>query len=310
MQSTVCGLTKPPAAGLAHHQQPGPPANPATTTTMSRRRLLLFTDFDETLTSTDTLSHLVATAYTLQGPDVLLPPWDYFSSTYLCDYDTYAKQFPAESRRTLEEEQRFLEGLRGAERASVERVEEAGVFRGLDRGVLVRDAARMGGMMREGWEEVVRGVVGERGWVVVVSVNWSRAWIRECLVGVEEEEVRVFANEFVVGEDGRTSGRLDRWFGEVEGGIWTAGDKVKVMRDFIGGGEQKEALVVYVGDSVTDLLCLLEADVGVVFGRKLDGVCERLGVPIRDGLVAGDTPRGGLSRIGHWRELKEWIDTV
>lgn len=245
---------------------------------------------------------------------MLLPPWDYFSSTYLCDYDAYAKGFPAESRRTLEEERKFLEGLRAVERASVERVEEAGVFRGLDRGVLVRDAAKIGGMMKEGWREVVTGVVRSGGRAAVVSVNWSRAWIRECMVGVEVE-VRVFANEFVVGgEDGRMSGRLDRWFGGEDGGIWTAGDKVKVMRDFIGGGEQKEeeekALVVYVGDSVTDLLCLLEADVGVVFGRKLDDVCERLGVPIRDGLVVGDIGRGGPSRIGHWRELKAWIDTV
>lgn len=286
---------------------------------MSRRRLLLLIDFDETLTSTDTLSHLVATAYTLQGPDVLLPPWDYFSSAYLCDYDAYAKGHPAESRRTLEEERRFLEGLRGVERASVERVEAAGVFRGLDRGVLVRDAAKAGGVMKEGWREAVTGVVARGGSAVVVSVGWSRAWIRECLVGVEDEtrvRVRVVANEFVVGgEDGRMSGWLDRWFGGEDGGIWTAGDKVRVVRGFTGGGpraeeEEEEALVVYVGDSVTDLLCLLEADVGVVFGRKLDDVCGRLGVPIRDGLVAGDTGGGGLSRIGHWGELKAWIDTV
>lgn len=272
------------------------------------RHLLLLLDFDETLTPTgsDTLSHLAATAYSLQRPPGALQPWDHFTGAYLRDYDAYVKVCPVESRRTLDAERRFLVGLHGVENASVRRVEEAGVFRGLDRAVLVREAAGEV-VMREGWKDVVKKGMS-RGRVAVVSVNWSRAWIRECLRG---EEVQVYANEFVVGEDGRTTGQLDRWFGD-QGGVWTAGDKLKVMRDIIhksGAGE--EALVVYVGDSATDLLCLLEADVGVVFGRRLDGVCGRVGIPVKDGLVAGDTGGGkGLRRIEGWGEVDEWLDTV
>lgn len=44
-------------------------------------------------------------------------------------------------------------------------------------------------------------------------------------------------------------------------------DKVRAFKDILKtSGETGKHLSVYIGDSVGDLLCLLEADVGIVIG--------------------------------------------
>lgn len=296
------------------------------------RRLLFLVDFDETLTQTgkDTISRLAAAAYSAQRSQQL-PPWSHFVDSYVRDHDQHTRARPPETRGTIAAEQEFLRSLRAVERASILRVEESGVFKGLDLPLFLRaavgDRQRLGELMREGWWEATRKVLargdgGAGGKVAVVSVNWSRAWIRECLEGSAqpgEDEVRrieVYANELVVGDDGRTTtGFMDRWFGQEDGGIWTGWDKLRVMKDMIVRENEKSAagtaaLVVYVGDSTTDLLCLLEADVGIIFGTKLDAVCERLGIGIKNGLVTGMASGKELIRIEGWKEVEQWIDTV
>lgn len=309
---------------------------------MARRHLLLFVDFDETLTrfGADTISRLASAAYARQCSSVQLPPWSYFADTYMRDYNRHTQSYPPETRNSLEAEKEFLKSLKLVERASIERVEASGLFKGLDFPAFLRTAVGdrqqlAEGLMRKGWWAATKKVLqrGESsGQVSVISVNWSRRWIRECLecsVQAAEGEmaevrrIEIYANELVVeGNERTTTGALDRWFGDEDGGIWTGWDKLRVMKDIIHNNEKafKEGkaqgkLVVYVGDSTTDLLCLLEADVGIIFGQKLDGVCERLGVEIQDGLGVENTggtvgSRKILSRIEDWKEIEDWADTV
>ena len=170
-----------------------------------------------------------------------------------------------------------------------------------------REAVKRGDVrFRRGWGDVVgrvmmEGVEGEgegAGEVGIVSVNWSREWVRGCVVAaaaaaVETEDgteskkkgwnvqsLRVIANE-IEGLDhfeGSTGG-LGRYFGsEDEGGIWTSGDKLRVVKTLLseqrprrqGGG-----LSVYVGDSVTDLEALLEVDVGICMRDEEMGSGQR-----------------------------------
>lgn len=132
-------------------------------------------------------------------------------------------------------------------------------------------------------------------------------------VRVRVRDVEVRANE--IEADG--SGRLDRAFGAAEGGIWTAGDKVRVMEEVVGkvtavaaaavGSRDQEDVevnggnggnggnvpssttppTIYIGDSPTDLACLLRADVGICVRdgttmsaeqRELKRTLERIGV--------------------------------
>lgn len=205
-------------------------------------------------------------------------------------------------------------------------MEEAGAFRGVRGGdvdAAARRGVRVGAVwLRPGWEGCVRDVLlrwGEegrregRGKVGVVSVGWSARFIRRCLFhdaaagpygegelgrrGVEEmvREMEVVANEIRgLDDEGGSSGMLSRWFGEEGGGVWTAGDKGRVVRRLIAedGGEgtgMGRMRTVYVGDSVTDLECLLLVDVGICIrdeplqsGQEaLREVLERVGVRCR-----------------------------
>lgn len=161
-----------------------------------------------------------------------------------------------------------------------------------------------------------RGVDEERGKgegevevkVGIVSVGWSREWVRGVVRGgwkglgrgEEEVEVEVVANELAF--DG--GGGMGRYWGEGEGGIWTSEDKARVLREGFGvGGGGVGGVSVYVGDSATDLEALMMVDVGIVMrgeemGRAQVGlmeVLERVGVECRwIGEFGGEGGEGGL----------------
>lgn len=189
--------------------------------------------------------------------------------------------------------------------------------------------------LRPGVWGMLRGVQGVGGRVAVVSVAWSGRFVRGVLgaackgyrgqggkgegegegEGVRVGDVQVRANEI----EGGGEGGLDRVFGAEEGGIWTAGDKERVMNDVVaeaaaGGdcpsslrGALKTPRTVYIGDSPTDLACLLKADVGICIRdaamsaeqRELQGTLERVGVRC---LHVGGFERG---RVGGEEEEEE-----
>ena len=178
----------------------------------------------------------------------------------------------------------YLASLEDVERRSIGRLEDAGVWRGVTRERVVEAAveAVTGGKVRfrHGWEGMVSAVQKRGGAVGVVSVAWSCLFIFACLregvrrgggggggESVVVGDVDVRANEIVFDADGKGIGVLDRYFSSEETGIWTAGGKVRVMHELIEKSIRENGGVrpwtVYVGDSATDLGCLMEADVGV-----------------------------------------------
>jgi len=339
----------------------------------------LLLDWDSTLTTHDTLSLVAAIGYTNHENNpksTPLPPWTKISEAYSADFKRHEENYRPrrEERRNLQEELRWLESLRGVERASVERVERTGVFRAV-RGCDVESAARAavvgGGVrLRPGWARLLELVEEGGGMSAVVSVNWSARFVRACLeyacelekTGEEREGARavvmgmkVMANE-IEGLDTVEggSGRLSRYL-EDEGGIWTAEDKGRVVRELIGeeifpveGERNKEqglstdrsgdesfacgsedtavgtpeapsrryAQTVYVGDSVTDLECLMLVDVGICVRDEplgsgqgaLKEVLERLGVECKWIGEVGDLRRNcsGLAALSNGTKHGLW----
>ena len=110
------------------------------------------------------------------------------------------------------------------------------------------------------------------GKVGVISVGWSGEFFRGCLrTGMEEEghkgmdvdDIDIRANEIVGGESGKASRYFEEGGRGGEGGLWTSGDKKAVMSEIMEAGKKEGRVVVYVGDSVTDLECLVAAHVGI-----------------------------------------------
>ncbi|MCJ1247461.1 hypothetical protein MMC30_004675 [Trapelia coarctata] len=271
------------------------------------------------------------------------------TSQYLAALRNHKESYsPKENERTtIEQELAYLESLRPIEEASILRVEASALFAGLTRDILWQAAVsaikgpsnpstpsqtpqipRVG--IREGAKRCVEQVLarGEMrrvgsgpqrehvgAEVRIVSVNWSRIWIKALLAvawtdgdegGFMPRRVRdriikrIVANELHWDEEGRSTGRLERWWEDwglqrwnenVGGGIWTAGDKARVVRKVL---QSKRGRVrsVFVGDSVTDLGALVEVNVGICLRvsdggagremsgsqRELEATLERCGV--------------------------------
>ncbi|KAI9839604.1 MAG: hypothetical protein M1819_002230 [Sarea resinae] len=318
-----------------------------------------------------------------------LPPWTHFSDAYMHDYAQHARTREKEEqggqssttpltppiRKTpLSRRLGFLNGLRPVERRSVERVERAGVFRGVTGAEVWRAAGQMVGSgevrLRAGCEGVValgmgtrtaaggvgvgvgsagagattrrgRGRGGAQMDISIVSVNWSAEFIRACLAGAtgkalqggEQERFQqhqhqhqhqqshplaIYANDIsdLWSATGSPTGQLNRYFGGPDGGIWTGEDKARIVRQILkddecapksgmiatpacekGSGGEERGYVVYVGDSITDLECLVE--------------CADVGICVRDERM-GSTQRGlarALEEVGvrvDW--IGEWTD--
>lgn len=86
-------------------------------------------------------------------------------------------------------------------------------------------------------------------------------------------QVTIHANEFAF-EEAVSTGDLVR---RVESPL----DKVNAFRKILENyGNDRNNLTVYIGDSIGDLLCLLEADIGIVIGSSasLRRLATRFGV--------------------------------
>ena len=257
----------------------------------------LILDWDGTLTSSSTLPLIAQIGYDLNASSTQprsLPSWDSISDAYMADSRAHNAAYTpcAVDRDTVESELAWLESLKDIERESMERVEAAGIFIGVGKEDVRRAAKRAmeeGKVtLRDGWDRLVQAAFQEGGQVAVVSVGWSGEFIRECLQAamknlnaIQKEQARenidldgidVRANEVLGGK----AGRMNRYFEEggrkAKGGIWTARNKRKVVDDVVSAERDNVSRrLVCVGDSVTDLECLLSADVGVCI-RDPDGM--------------------------------------
>ncbi|KAL8936205.1 MAG: hypothetical protein Q9211_004298 [Gyalolechia sp. 1 TL-2023] len=277
-------------------------------------RLVL--DWDGSITITSTLPLIFQTGYDLNAPFAHpdnRPSWNSVSEAYMSDYRAHRSAYKPQAieRNSVEQELAWLESLRDVERRSTERAESAGVFCGVQEGDVQRaaeDAIKEGKViLRKGWDRLVNRVLPGNAEVGIVSVGWSGEFIRGCLRAAAREmnskeekglgrgdivgSIDIRANEIIGGRDGRMSRYFEESSRGGEGGIWTARDKRKVMEDLIRECRTgKEGILVYVGDSTTDLECLLSADVGVFIrsegemtGEQLDleRTLTRLGIDSR-----------------------------
>ena len=262
------------------------------------------TDAFPTRISTLPLIASMATSPTLHP---LLPSLSSAYNTSLTVHNSHYNPQPV-SRTTILHELAYLSSLRNVEKGSLQRCIAAGVFKGLDSGEgrqkiesAAWQAVEDGKIeMRKGWAEMITFVQRGKGKVVVVSVAWSGRFIRAALgravendsgcaqgdgvgeIGVNVDDIEIRVNEVC---DREAAGNLGNRTEADDGGIWTGLDKARVMDSLIefhnesdpashgdmeGNAEVvQRPWVVYIGDSTTDLECVLNANVGVCIRDKL-----------------------------------------
>lgn len=227
-------------------------------------------DFDGTITQKDTISTLAQSAIRFQKEkrrddtaDDLDVAWAEVVKAYVDDLKAYQEGFApaAGERRTVEDEAAYLEGSKGLEMASLERVGGCGVFAGLTREDLFgmgAEARRRGDVViRRGFEDVV-ALAEREGWETgIISVNWSRAFIEGAIHPLKMSG-EVVANE--VNPDGTIGGP------KCLGGrpLTSSSGKKEVLNSGSSGNHgsgseatQQDGRTVYFGDSPTDLECVV-----------------------------------------------------
>lgn len=167
------------------------------------RPIHLCLDYDGTLTDKDTMASFAAMCYKFHADHGRsgFPPWEHFVTAYINDYEAHVENYEpkAHERHTIKEEADWLKSLEPIERVSLQRVKESGIFGGsqqewecwlqlkddewLQKGYLHnhstpmrRDWLAVVLKVLKHWDDDARSDFGSR--VDIVSVNWSRSWIR------------------------------------------------------------------------------------------------------------------------------------
>ncbi|GFZ14385.1 heme oxygenase-like, multi-helical [Actinidia rufa] len=194
-----------------------------------------------------------------------------------------------------------LEKLSDFEKRANFRVIESGVLKGLNLEDIKRTGERL--ILQDGCIDFFSSVVKNKNLnahVHLLSYCWCGDLIRSAFSAGGLNSLNVHANEFVY-ENSISTGEIVK---KVESPI----DKAQAFRDILKNcSTDKKDLTVYIGDSVGDLLCLLEADVGIVVGSSssLRRVGNHFGVsffPLFPGLVKKQRECGGGSSSS-WKGL-------
>jgi 2-hydroxy-3-keto-5-methylthiopentenyl-1-phosphate phosphatase len=272
----------------------------------------LFLDWDGTLTKHDTILVLSRIGYEVNERNGRkLQPWQDIVQAYLDDLEAHTVSYqPAkEWRRSVQEESKYLTSLKKVEWNSIKRVEKAGIFKGVKAADLeagAKEALEKGEVeMRPGWEKLLmldsktNSQQNNVADLLVVSVNWSGVFIRECLRHATLsqkantqaiEKISISSNEL---EDIHCPGSKGST-GSLQGTIHTSADKAKAVEELIvrqkleGKVDGQEVVSVYIGDTATDFDALLLVDFGICIrdeplrgGQKeLADMFDRVGVNV------------------------------
>jgi 2-hydroxy-3-keto-5-methylthiopentenyl-1-phosphate phosphatase len=250
-------------------------------------------DWDGTITKKDTLDSLVNIAASTKPNFPTQDRWKSVVEAYMSDYTTTLEQLAPGGAlpRTIEGESKLLKALKVTEQRSLDRVFESKIFESLTKGALeegAKKAVESGDVvLRPGCVELLQSLshhaMAKGDILHIVSVNWSRHFISSCLkaAGAEVDSALIIANEL----DGITEGKSSSGEISPDGSVKVVAsdDKLFYLERI---REANSASIVYVGDSWTDIECLLAADLGICIRdepmgssqRKLAEALERLNV--------------------------------
>lgn len=259
-------------------------------------KMHLLLDWDETLTTHDTLAQIAPPDGTHPGPS-----FAHYSEAYMSDYDSHVKSYKPDvkSIASVGEQFAFLASLRDVELQSNRRIEEGGLFVGWEPSA-AEQRAREQVELRPGVKDSLQAFIrNDHVHTSVISVSWSSAFIRAGLNttkdGFRLNQLRSNTIELDEGTN-RGTGKMSK---SGQRGVRTGLDKVREMYEILredgGGGD----VVVYAGDSNTDLPCLLAASLGVIVGdnTSLSNTLKRLGL--------ADRVFDGYDAFASWLEREE-----
>jgi 2-hydroxy-3-keto-5-methylthiopentenyl-1-phosphate phosphatase len=223
----------------------------------------LFIDFDGTITQSDTIDALVQNATRATGNHdfVYKYTWTTIVKAWENDMKAYKREHPFPSPRKLSEVLAWLEGQRAVEEASIQKINAYNIFKGADSTTLFnagRQAVAEGQVkLRKGFREFIQHLERVGIEVTIVSVNWSEDWIRGC---ISPATPNILSNTI------DSTGKIVPSKVMKRSALMLTGtDKAQeVMLSVRGTPDGESGSFSYIGDSLTDLQCLIECKNGIV----------------------------------------------
>ncbi|KAG5224139.1 bifunctional TH2 protein [Salix suchowensis] len=297
-------------------------------------RLVIFSDFDLTCTVVDSSAILAEIAIvTAPKSDVVQPEtqivrmssadlrntWGLLSGQYTEEYEQCIESIMPSAKVEFNYEAlcKALEQLSDFEKRANSRVIDSEVLKGLNLEDVKRAGERL--ILQDGCTGFFKKIVKNENLntnVHVLSYCWCGDLIRSAFSSGGLDALNIHANELIFEESIST--------GEIVNKVESPMDKAQAFNDILKNySDDRKNLTVYIGDSVGDLLCLLQADIGIVVGSSasLRSVGSQFGVsfvPLFPGLVRkqkesdGESPSwkglsGILYTVSSWSEIHAFI---
>jgi hypothetical protein len=280
-------------------------------------------DWDGTITQKDTLDALVNIAASTKPDFPTQERWKHVVDAYMSDYTSSLDKLAPDGAlpTTLKGEAKLLKELKSVEQRSLDRVFESKIFADLTKESLeagAKKAIESGEVViRPGCVELLRRLStrstsnGDK--LHILSVNWSRQFILSCLktAGVHLDPEIVLANELEGIDEGKHSTGQISPDGSLK--IIASDDKLRHRQQIM---EEDPMPTVYVGDSWTDIECLLGVQLGICIQdeplgssqKKLAEAFKRLNVACPRLSVWEEVGEPGLTSARDFVEIQKWFE--
>lgn len=231
------------------------------TLTKSRNKLGLFmADFDNTCNMRDTceLFYQASLKYqsgTAEDRALLDRTWKEVTGKYLKEYNEQISKSLARfsNKKPSDFDQEgllsFLQDIAKFNTEATRDVDKSNLILGVDNAGLQSIARRV--KLYPGCFDVLKSILQN---VRIVSVNWSAELIAYSFDEMIPKK-HIYANH-ILGNDGLANGLVGKE-------MISSFDKLKIVQQILA---KDKGVSVFVGDSITDLLGLLEADIGIIIG--------------------------------------------
>ena len=270
----------------------------------------LITDFDETISERDTISTIVHTAANnrVHEKEEFLAAWQEMVQWFLTRYHRVCDAWQAHRHSLVD----YLKSFEQLETASIQRVMAKGFLEGLTREGL--KAVGRNVVKKPGVDRVLSAMRADGVAVEILSANWSEALIQGATEGLCDQ---IITNSLQYDAAGRSTGHIHLH-------IVSARDKLRKFRcrktnpprpDETGDGGITRTL--YIGDSISDFLAILDADLGVLIGQNPTAMqtVERFRLPtqrLQEGTQFDSSQRyqGTILLVDSWMDLDDFLSTV
>ncbi|CEG38698.1 HAD-like domain [Plasmopara halstedii] len=288
------------------------------------RPILLCTDFDETITQHDTTSLLfeLATSTSVSIRQQLMTQYANETDEFVRHYKIMWQRQNQNQKNDFVSEfddaglREFLEGYAAVDLRSMQRVVEDRALKGIRLDDLIKASTEV--RIRPDCIETLASI---DKWIVI-SVNWSRKLVETVMdeSGVTFDTTQIIANELEMNAESVTTGIIN-----VK--VQSSMDKERFVNHARMMQKDTQSILVYVGDSVTDLLALIAADLGIWMvsdastssTKLLDQLVKFYRIHVhplikfnsfRECIAKASDDRPVLFTVSSWAQLKSFIESA